>query len=113
MVVQMIVKSGDIDIDVGVSLLKSGKPLGSGDNAHEFDILGVALLYLGDSVDCRAAGGKHRIKDYNLTHLYIGRQLAVILNRHKRFGVSVKADMTDSCGGNERKHAVHHAETGS
>ena len=21
--------------------------------------------------------------------------------------------MTDSCGGNERKHAVHHAETGS
>ena len=112
-IVELLVLCGGKDINIGMSLAQSVKSLGSRNNAHELYRSGVSLLYLRNGVYSRAAGSKHGIENDNIALADIAGQLAVILNRLQSFGVAVKADVTDSGGGNEGQNAVNHAESGS
>ena len=87
------------------------KSLGSGDHTNEFNAVWLSLLDLGNGIDSRAAGSKHRIDNNNVSLGHILRQLAVIFNRLVGVGIAIKTDVSDLCGGKQGHHTVDHSET--
>ena len=113
MIVELVVDGADVDLHVGVRFAQRLDALGRADETHEFDLLRVALLDLGDRVDGRAAGGKHGIEHDHFTLLNIGGKLAVIFHGLEGLRVAVETDVTDSGVGHKGQHAVDHAQTGA
>ena len=60
-----------------------------------------------------AARGKHRIENDNKAVGDVFGQLAVVFVRFKRHFVAVQTDVSDLGGGNKRKKAADHAESGT
>ena len=57
--VQMVIQGSAVDLHIGVSVLQSPQTLGSGNDAHELDVLDTPGLDLGDGIDGRTTGCQH------------------------------------------------------
>ena len=91
----MIIQSPHIDINIRMRLRERFESFRRRDNAQEPDVLAAMLLQLIDRVDCRSAGREHRIDDEHIPLLNICRKLAVVFNRLKRLGITIKTDTDD------------------
>ena len=112
-VIQAVIQRGAVDIHVGMRFLKCVQAFRGGNGAHKFDVFWASLFNHRDGVDGGTAGSAHGIYDDDVAFLDIMRQLAVILNGLQGFGIAVKADVTDSGGGDQCCHAVNHAKAGA
>ena len=81
--------------------------------AHKADIVAAALLEHGDCVAGAAAGCEHGISHNHKALLDIFRELAVIDHGLVCFLITVKADMTNLCHGDQRADTVHHSKAGA
>ena len=66
-IIELFVKCGAVNINVGMLLLKHLKSLRCCDKAHKYNLTRVAKLNLGNCVNCRAACCKHRVNNINIT----------------------------------------------
>ena len=65
--VQVVVLSAQVDVNIGVSLVQGLNAFRSSDQTDELDALCAVLLDLGDGVDGAAAGSQHGIQHQNVT----------------------------------------------
>ena len=80
MVVEVIVQSGDKDVNVRVILLHTLDAFGCAYDAHELDMLDAVLLEEGDRSGGGAAGREHRVDNDNVALLNVGGHLEVVLH---------------------------------
>ena len=85
--------------------------LGSGDNAHEVNVLASLVLEHLDSGYCGSAGSQHGIYNEYLSLIAVCRKLAIIFNGFVSFGITIKSDVTYLCGGDQIEHTVNHSKT--
>ena len=69
----------DINLDVRMSLVQFFQAFGSGDDAHELDLLAAVLFYHADGIGGRPASRKHRVHDYDLPLVNRIRELALAI----------------------------------
>ena len=67
----------DVNLDVRMSLVQFFQAFGSGDDAHELDLLAAVLLYHADGIGGRTASRKHGVHDYDLPLVNRIRELAL------------------------------------
>ena len=67
----------DINQDIGVCVVQFFQAFGSGDDAHELDLLAAELLYHADGIGGRPASRKHGVHDYDLPLVNRVRELAL------------------------------------
>ena len=108
--IEMIVKSCNVDIHIGMIFLHTLDTFGSADDAHELDVLYAIILQELDSCRSRAAGSEHWVNDDNVSLLDVGRHLEVVLNRLKSLRIAEQANVTDLDVGHHADHTVDHAE---
>ena len=111
MVVQFLVKSRDVYLNVGMIFVQSLYALGSGEQVNGLDIRDASVFKKSYRRGSRAARRKHRIDDHDFAFGDVGRHLAIILNGFERLRISVKTDVTDLRGRKQIDHSVNHAQT--
>ena len=109
--VELTVKRGNVDFNVGMFGVDFFDSFGSADDCKEFDMFASAFFEERDCVACTAAGCEHRVYKHNDFVLDALGQLAVVLLRFEGFLVAVHTDVSDLCGGEKRENSVHHAES--
>ena len=103
----------NVDVHVVMRRLHGLYALGRCYQVHQFYVLAARALYNVYRRNGAAAGSQHRVNDYYVALLYVGRQLAIIVNGLERFRVAVKADVAHLRRGDKAQHAVHHAKAGA
>ena len=110
-IVEALVESCGVDLNVGVILDDLVYAFGCGNEAHECDVSRASCFNHSNSIGCRAAGCEHRVNYDDEALLDIGWHLAVIFNREVSFGIAVETDVSHSCNRNETEKSVYHTET--
>ena len=75
--VQAAVQMPDINLDIGVCVVQFFQAFGSGDDAHELNLLATVFLYHADGIGGRPASRKHGVHDYDLPLVNRVRELAL------------------------------------
>ena len=109
-VIELLVHARDVDVHVRVLGLHALHALGRAYDAHELDVLDADFLQEHRRSSRAAAGGQHRVDDYRVALLDVGRHFEVVLHRLERVGVAVEADVADLHVRHQGHHAVHHAQ---
>ncbi|MPN26295.1 hypothetical protein SDC9_173719 [bioreactor metagenome] len=110
MVVKLFIDGGNEDIHIGVGLLHGRHALRSGDEAYELHTFRAGTLYHVDAGYGGAARGQHGVYDDDIPLAGVRGKLTIIIHRHERFGVPIKADMAYPSRRNQACHAFHHAK---
>ena len=106
--VQVVVLSAQIDVNIGVSLVQGLNAFRSSDQTDELDALCAVLLDLGNGINGAAAGCQHGIQNQNITLGDILGQLAEVFHGLQGLLVAVQADKADLCSGQQGQHTVQH-----
>lgn len=67
----------DVNLDVRMSLVQFLQAFGSGDDAHELNLLSAVLFYHADGIGGRTASREHGVHDYDLPLVNRVRELAL------------------------------------
>ncbi len=109
--VELTIESGHVDFDVGMCLCNRFDAFGCADDIHKTDFLAAAVFEEFDCRHCTAACCEHRVEKNRYAVFDALGQLAIVFVRFEGFFVTVKADMSYVCGGEQSVDAVHHAKT--
>jgi hypothetical protein len=111
-IIQLVIDSRHIDVNIRMGILHLGQPFGGGDQKKTADMRAAGLLEQIDGGDQRSAGGQHGVQNQGDALLHVGGHLDVVPYRLEGLLIAVQPDHTHLCGRDQVQHAVHHSQAG-
>ncbi len=110
--VQATVDPGDDDRHVRILTVEALDTLRGGDQGDQTHRVRPRGFHGRDSGRSRVARGQHRVEQDHVPLGDVVRELHVVLDRLECLLIPVEADEPDAGGGDQREHAVEHADAG-